>query len=98
MIRHHALLTLNDDAKDVADTIVAELIAFGPTCPEILTYQVGRDIGATPGTADVAVVAEFETLDNYRVYAEHPEHLRILNEHIRPNLLSMARVQTETRP
>jgi len=96
MIRHHALLTLNDDAKDAADTIVAELVAFGPTCPEILSYQVGRDLGLTPGTADVAVVAEFDSFDDYKVYSAHPEHQRILDEHIRPNLFSMTRVQTQS--
>jgi len=95
MIRHHVLMTLNDDAKDSADTIVAELEAFVPKCPEIRSYAVGRDIGITPGAADVAVVAEFDSIDDYKAYSSHPEHQRISAEFIRPNLASMVRLQSE---
>ncbi len=95
MIRHHVLMTLNDDAKDAADTIVAELRAFVPTCPEIRSYQVGRDMGLTPGAADVSVVAEFDSVDDYRAYSAHPEHQRIISEHIAPNAASLVRMQTD---
>ncbi len=88
-------MTLKDDAKDAADTIVAELRAFVPTCAEIRSYQVGRDMGLAPGTADVAVVAEFDSVDDYKAYSAHPEHQRIIQEHIAPNVVSLVRVQTE---
>jgi len=96
MIRHHVLITLNDDAKDAAATIVAELEAFVPLCPEIRSYQVGVDAGITPGAADVVVVAEFDSIDDYKAYSAHPEHQRISAEHIAPYLASLVRLQTES--
>jgi hypothetical protein len=96
MIRHHALMTLNDDAKAAAATIVAELEAFVPMCPEIRSYHVGVDAGITPGGADVAVVAEFDSVDDYKAYSAHPEHQRIITEHIAPNVASLVRSQTES--
>ncbi len=95
MIRHHVLMTLNDDAKNAATTIVAELEQFVPTCGVIRSYHVGRDIGLTPGAADVAVVAEFDSVDDYKTYSADEEHQRIIRDHIAPYAASLVRVQTE---
>ena len=101
MIRHHVLITLNDDPAspgtkaDIADRIVAELTAYAPTCPTIRDYKVGRDIGLAEGTADVAVVAEFDDVDGYQFYAADEGHVKIIQELIRPNAAGLVRAQTE---
>ena len=96
MIRHHVLISLRDDAKDVADQIVTELAAYAATRDFIGHYTVGRDLGLQEGTADVAVVAEFETADDYRTYATDEGHVDIIQRLILPNATQPPmRVQTE---
>jgi|DEB0MinimDraft_10_1074344.scaffolds.fasta_scaffold00048_29 hypothetical protein len=95
MIRHHVLIVLNNDAKAVADQIVAELAAYAPTCAHIRSYQVGRDAGITEGAADVAVVAEFDDVAGYRAYATDQDHVDIINRLIAPNAAQLLRCQTQ---
>jgi len=94
MIRHHVLIVLNDDAKHVADEIVAALSAYAPTCPQIRSYLVGRDAGITDGAADVAVVAEFDDIDGYQAYATDDAHVAIIQRLIAPNARQLLRCQT----
>lgn len=49
-------------------------------------YRCGADAGVTPGAHDFAVVATFEDQQSFVAYRDHPEHQRILNEMILPNL------------
>ncbi|MEM9203378.1 MAG: Dabb family protein [Actinomycetota bacterium] len=100
MIRHHVLITLNDDAVtpdggEVADQIVAELAAYAPTCETVRDYKVGRDIGLAPGTATVAVVAEFDDVEGYQHYSADPGHVDIIERLIKPNAAGLVRAQTE---
>lgn len=94
MIRHHVLIVLNDDAKHVADDIVAELSAYAPTCPAIRSYRVARDLGISDGAADVAVVAEFDDADGYQTYASDEGHVAIIERLIAPNARQLLRCQT----
>ncbi len=95
MIRHHVLITLNDDAKDVADEIVAELTAYAPGSEHVRSYKVGRDLDLAAGTADVAVVAEFDDIAGYQAYSADPDHVDIIERLIKPNVAGLVRCQTE---
>jgi Stress responsive A/B Barrel Domain len=54
----------------------------------VRSYSIGADLLHLPRSYDVAVVADFDSLDDVRAYAEHPSHLpavelsRSLSEHI----------------
>ncbi len=95
MIRHHVLMTLSKDAKDQAEVIVRELSAYAANYPPARSYHVGRDLGLADNIADVAVVAEFDSVDDYLAYSADEEHQRIIREHIAPYATSLVRVQTE---
>ncbi|MDG1409842.1 MAG: Dabb family protein [Acidimicrobiales bacterium] len=95
MIRHHVLMVLNDDAKDMAQPIVDALLEWAPSCAQIQKYSVGVDIGITPGAPDVAVVGEFGSVDDYKAYATNEGHVKIIQELILPNVASLQRCQTE---
>ena len=58
-------------------------------------YRFGPDAGLAPGNHDFVVVAEFDDEAGYREYAEHPAHLAVLTERIRPILAERAAVQFE---
>ena len=51
-------------------------------------FKIGVDLLRIPRSYDVAVVADFDNLEDVSAYAEHPEHLpavelsRELSEHI----------------
>jgi hypothetical protein len=54
----------------------------------IRAFSIGADLLRLPRSYDVAVVADFDTLEDVRAYADHPSHLpavelsRKLSEHI----------------
>jgi hypothetical protein len=54
----------------------------------VRAFSIGSDLLRLPRSYDVAVVADFDDLDDVRAYADHPTHLatvalsRELSEHI----------------
>jgi hypothetical protein len=81
-----------DDVAAVA-TALGELPAV---IPELRDYRFGPDAHLAEGNHDFAVVATFDDTNGYRAYAEHPAHLRVLTEVIRPRLAARTAVQFET--
>src|SRR3569623_486910 len=75
MFRHVVLLTVNEDAD--VERIVRELNGLPQVIPELLSYSAGRDAGMAPGNANIAVVADFHSVDDYVKYRDHSEHQRI---------------------
>lgn len=61
----------------------------------VQSYLCGCDIGLSPGSYDFAVVGIFDSRADFLAYRDHPEHQRILNEMIMPNLDSRTVVQLE---
>ena len=88
-------MVLNDDAKDMAQPIVDALLEWAPSCAEVQGYTVGVDIGLMPGGPDVAVVGEFNSVDDYKAYASNEGHQKIIQELILPNVALLQRCQTE---
>lgn len=88
-------MVLNDDNKDMAQPIVDALLEWAPSCAEIQSYSVGVDIGLSPGGPDVAVVGEFNSVDDYKAYSANGGHQKIIQELILPNTASLQRCQTE---
>ena len=64
----------------------------------ILSYRIGKDldIGITHMNHDVAVVAEFATLDDYRRYSTSARHLDAVHL-LKPHLMHRHAVQAHAR-
>jgi hypothetical protein len=93
-IRHVVILAFLDDATDEQIQAVTEgLEALPAAIPEIGEYHLGPDLGINEGNAQYAVVADFATEADYLVYRDHPAHLTVLAERIRPILKTRAAVQ-----
>jgi len=88
VFRHIVLLTLATDAP--VELIVAELEGLPALIPELRSYSVGRDAGLAADNATLAVVAVFEDQAGYEVYRDHPQHVRVITDHIRPVLEARA--------
>ena len=89
------LIAFEGAAPAVVDTVVAELRALPPLIPEIVAYTVGPDLGLGEGPPTVVVIGDFATVDDWRTYLAHPEHVRVLEDHIRPHASSITRAQIE---
>ncbi|MEV4018519.1 Dabb family protein [Nonomuraea angiospora] len=94
MIRHIVLFTWTEAATDEQkETVTAELGKLPGIIPQLRAYTVGPDAGINQGNHEYAVVADFDDVDDYLVYRDHPQHQAVIAEHIRPILASRAAVQ-----
>lgn len=96
MIRHIALLTLDEAAGPAElDALQSALRELPSIISEIRSYSVGTDLGIAEGNATVAVIAEFDDVAAYRVYADHPDHVSAIKSKIAPYLTARSVIQTE---
>lgn len=96
MFRHIVLLSFTPEATAEQHQGVLDGLAGLPAViPELRSYVLGPDAGTSPGNFDLAVVADFATVDDYRVYTTHPTHLKVIEERIKPILAARAAVQHE---
>lgn len=98
-IRHVVCLTwaLGTD-PEVIDTVTRELGRLPAQIPEIRAYSCGIDIGLAEGNGDFAIVADFDDEEGWRRYQEHPAHVAVLTEWIRPHLGTRTAVQLRIAP
>ncbi|MEU0565286.1 Dabb family protein [Nonomuraea sp. NPDC005983] len=94
MIRHVVLFTWTEAAtEEQKATVAAELRKLPGLIPELRAYTVGADAGINQGNYEFAVVADFDSVDDYLVYRDHPRHQALIAEHIRPIMADRAAVQ-----
>lgn len=94
MIRHVVLFRFHDH-------VTAEQIAeFGrglsemvPQVPGIVAYAHGPDLGASDGNEDYAITADFASIDDYRIYRDHPVHRAVIERFTGPLVASRSGVQ-----
>lgn len=93
-IRHVVTFVFREGTTEEEIAAVTEgLGALPGLIPEIREYHVGPDLGLNDGNHQYAVVADFETNEDYLAYRDHPAHLAVITERIRPVLESRAAVQ-----
>ncbi|WP_433368572.1 Dabb family protein [Streptosporangium sp. CA-115845] len=96
MFRHVVLFTWTQEATDEQRARVAtELGRLPGAITEIRSYTLGTDAGVNPGNHQFAVVADFDSVDDYLVYRDHPLHQAVIAEHIKPIVASRAAIQFE---
>ncbi len=94
MLRHVVLLEFDDSASaDHIDQVVARLEELPAALPRLRSYLIGRDLQLASGNAHLAVIAEFDDIDGYLEYRDHPVHRRIVDEMIAPHLRHRAATQ-----
>jgi hypothetical protein len=96
MIRHVVLFTWDDGMTDeMEQQFAAELTALAPKLAGLRSYHAGPDAGLVEGNFDFAVVADFEDVESYLGYRDHPEHQDIIGRLSRPHAKTRAAVQYE---
>ena len=96
MLRHLVLLKWTDEATtEQIGSVIDGLRGLPARIPEIRRYDVGTDLELREGTFDLAITAEFDDKNGWRTYVDHPDHLAVINDHIKPILVNRAAVQHE---
>lgn len=94
MFRHVVLFTWTEEATDEQKaTVATELGKLTGIIPEIRAYTLGTDAGVNPGNHEFAVVADFDSVDDYLVYRDHPAHQAVIVEHVKPIVATRAAAQ-----
>jgi hypothetical protein len=94
MLHHVVTFDLKPDAPaDQVERIAEALDALAATLPEVRSFAVGADLGLREGNAGFAVAATFDDVDAFMVYADHPEHIRVIKELIGPYISARHPVQ-----
>ena len=94
MLHHVVTFQLKPDAPaDQVERIADAVNALGATLPEVRSMAVGRDLALREGNASFAIAAQFDDVEGFKVYADHPEHVRIIKELIGPFIESRSPVQ-----
>ena len=94
MFRHIVLLRFVDGTS--AEQIAAvrdELSRLPGVIGEIRHYEIGIDKGLADGNASITVVGDFDSPEDYLVYANHPAHLALIAEQIKPILAQRSAIQ-----
>jgi hypothetical protein len=93
-VRHVAVFTFRDGVTGEQIAAMTDgLVALPAQIPEIRDSRVGPDLEINDGNHDYAVVADFDSVEEYLVYRDHPAHLAVITERIRPIIASRTAVQ-----
>jgi len=92
MIRHVVILKLNEKAS-LND--IKEKILNLKNHLKIKHIEVGFDIGFDKTASDMAIIADFENMEDLKNYANDEIHLKIIKEDIKPFLISRCAVDYE---
>jgi len=94
MFRHVVLFRwIDGTTSEQVDAVARGLRALVDVIPEIASYECGPDLGVSDGTWDFAVVAGFADQADWLTYRDHPAHLAVIAEHIKPFLAERASAQ-----
>jgi hypothetical protein len=96
MLRHIVLLKWNPGVtpSQIAGA-ESDLRTLPSVIPQIASYSFGTDLGLGAPRWDFAIVADFASADDWRVYDQDAEHNRIRRERIAPMTTERASVQFE---
>jgi hypothetical protein len=96
MFRHTVLFTFTPQTtQEQQHELARQLRTLPGAIEQIKAYHVGLDAGMNPGNYQFAVVADFDNVEDYLVYRDHPVHRDIIGKYVQPIVGQRAAVQYE---
>jgi hypothetical protein len=96
MFRHVVVFTFTPETTlEQQEELATQLRTLPGAIGEIRDYHVGLDAGLNPGNHQFAVVADFDNVEDYLVYRDHPVHREIIAKYVTPIVADRAAVQYE---
>lgn len=82
MVRHVVMWKFKTEAEGKSklenmEAVREQLYALLPIIPEIKRMEIGFDVKGTDASMDLMLLTEFDTLETLKIYAEHPEHVKV---------------------
>ena len=82
MVKHIVMWQLKDHAEGAdkaenAAKMKAKIDALKPLIKEIRQIELGINFSDAPSAFDVALYSEFESRQDLKHYASHPEHVKV---------------------
>ena len=94
MFRRIVLLTWKADATSEQKTAVAEELRKLPAViAEIRHFDVESNLAAGPGSADLGVIADFDNVEEWQAYVNHPAHQKVVTDYLNPIVANRASLQ-----
>jgi hypothetical protein len=94
MLHHVVVITLKDGITDTQVNAVLEGFATLPAAiPQIRSYDFGRDAGLSQGSFALALVATFDSVDDFTTYRDHGAHLAFVRDLLGPVAENRASIQ-----
>ena len=94
MFRHVAMFEWVEGVTPEQIAAVGEaLFPLPAIIPEIRSFRFGPDAGLAEGNFDYVVTADFDDVDGFRAYRDHPDHRMVARQVIGPILAARAAVQ-----
>ena len=81
---------------DHIERVRSGLDALPAQIEQIRSYVHGVDVGISEGSFDYVLVADFDSMDDYVAYRDHPVHQQFIADVIVGNVAGRAAVQYET--
>jgi hypothetical protein len=95
-VRHVVLFRFVDGVTpDQVAAIEEGLAALPGRIPQIRSYRFGRDLGLNNRNAGFGLVAEFDSVDDFVTYRDHPDHQAFIARCIEPAVAERVGVQME---
>ena len=78
MIRHVVMWKFKDENKKNNMLHAREILyALKPVIPELRRMEIGFDVSGTDMSYDMMLLTEFDSVEDMKTYAAHPEHLKV---------------------
>ena len=96
MLRHTVMFRWKlDTTPEQVAAIEEGLAALPGAIDTVRSFRFGRDAAINEGNFDFVVTADFDDRHGYLVYRDHPAHMAVVVERIRPQIADRAAVQFE---
>ena len=82
MIRHVVMWKFKSEAEgnskeENMQAVKDMLYSLVPRIPEIKRMEIGIDLSHTSASMDLMLLTEFDSVEDLKTYAVHPEHLLV---------------------
>jgi len=93
MFRHCVMFKFKPETTDAQKAQISAGFDRLIELDVVQRFAHGPDAGLREGNWQHVVVADFKSKEDYLVYATHPQHVELLQQHVLPNISDRAAVQ-----
>ena len=63
---------------EIVDSIKTALETLPSKIEQIKSFEIGKNMIESERAFDIVLVSEFESLDDLKIYVDHPEHQKVV--------------------